>query len=144
VAARNPPCMYGRADHYFDEGGTLCYYCGWVPPADVKPPKRKMVVVPGARFDPNVPIGATKGYRKRTALALMYGWSCQYCGVKLSHKSATRDHVVPIAEGGWNGLDNEVLSCKPCNGAKGSSSAEEFRQSDWLRDRIMAVNQQGG
>ena len=67
---------------------------------------------------------------------------CHYCGIPLAdplwpdtvvaHKGgwftaapgtswAQVDHVTPLAKGGTNDLANLVLSCGPCNVAKGAS-----------------------
>lgn len=52
------------------------------------------------------------------------GYRCMYCG---RHKSnlrgrefLTRDHVVPISQGGGNSWENVVTACSPCNNRKGS------------------------
>ena len=44
---------------------------------------------------------------------------CQYCGTKLTSKTATLDHVVPSSKGGKTTWDNTVIACGPCNSAKG-------------------------
>lgn len=51
-----------------------------------------------------------------------YGYRCAYCGI---HKRdtpegyLTRDHIIPITEGGDDNIDNIVPACKSCNWKKG-------------------------
>ena len=56
-------------------------------------------------------------------------YSCQYCG---RHKSElrgrqflTRDHILPLSQGGGNTWDNVVTSCSPCNNRKGGRLPDE-------------------
>lgn len=73
-------------------------------------------------------------FRPRTrveSLARRDGWDCHYCGAALGwgHPSVTRpevEHVIPRSRGGTDRLDNLVLSCGPCNRAKGTMTASEF------------------
>lgn len=83
---------------------------------------------------------------RRARLALLCkrdGPLCHYCGEKLNFNPkmgryapnhplpndcgpegrwrATFDHVIPRSRGGSDHLDNLVLSCYPCNSAKGNS-----------------------
>lgn len=51
---------------------------------------------------------------------------CCYCGKELSFEESSIDHVVPRSKGGSNGDENLVLSCEPCNSAKGDMDQEEF------------------
>ena len=46
------------------------------------------------------------------------GSKCARCGKKLTLKTLTMDHVVPISKGGENTLDNLVALCQPCNSRK--------------------------
>lgn len=45
---------------------------------------------------------------------------CQYCGIDLTVKTATMDHVLPVSKGGVTSFDNVVTSCQPCNTNKGN------------------------
>lgn len=44
---------------------------------------------------------------------------CACCGTKLTMKTLTMEHVVPISKGGENELNNLVVLCQPCNSRKG-------------------------
>lgn len=52
---------------------------------------------------------------------------CRYCGALLIfiHTLITIDHVIPQSLGGENSFENLVVSCSPCNTAKGNRSLEE-------------------
>lgn len=51
---------------------------------------------------------------------------CVYCNAPLYLDGFHRDHIVPVAQGGTNGIENIQLTCPPCNLSKGSKSHEEF------------------
>ncbi|MFQ5888950.1 MAG: HNH endonuclease [Gemmatimonadota bacterium] len=57
------------------------------------------------------------------------GYRCQYCGRhrrQLGYReSLTRDHIVPLSQGGDNGWLNVVTACSKCNLRKGSRLPEE-------------------
>ena len=48
----------------------------------------------------------------------LYGLMCAYCGMKLTDKTATVDHVIPIIDGGTNTPANLVPACRHCNSSK--------------------------
>ena len=52
-------------------------------------------------------------------------FTCQYCGVKLSLKSGTKDHVVPFSKGGPTSMKNLVAACKDCNAKKDDRTCAE-------------------
>ncbi len=57
------------------------------------------------------------------------GYRCQYCG-RQKHElgyreSLTRDHLVPLSQGGGNGWTNVVTACSRCNLRKGNRLPEE-------------------
>lgn len=57
-------------------------------------------------------------YSKRAILE-RDDFECQYCGLSLSLKTATLDHVQPRANGGRTTFENTVASCHQCNNKKG-------------------------
>ena len=52
-------------------------------------------------------------------------FTCSYCGQYGGKLEC--DHVIPIARGGSNDLDNLTTSCHDCNRAKGCRTVEEWR-----------------
>jgi hypothetical protein len=45
---------------------------------------------------------------------------CRHCGRPLRFNSFHVDHLVPIARGGGNEMQNLAASCAPCNLSKGA------------------------
>ena len=45
-------------------------------------------------------------------------YKCAYCGVTLSNKNGTRDHIIPESKGGPSSWTNLVACCKACQGKK--------------------------
>ncbi|MCK6490462.1 MAG: HNH endonuclease [Planctomycetes bacterium] len=43
------------------------------------------------------------------------GFTCQYCGARITLRTGTRDHVQPRSRGGRDVLANVVAACSPCN-----------------------------
>lgn len=60
-------------------------------------------------------------WREKVAL---FGGCCVYCG--RSDRPLTRDHKVPLARGGSDGIANIVPACGSCNSRKGTRTAAEF------------------
>jgi hypothetical protein len=69
----------------------------------------------------------TKNKRKPVGKKLRFdvfkrdGFRCQYCGATPLQTGLQVDHIVPVAEGGDNGINNLITSCQPCNIGKGAS-----------------------
>ena len=64
---------------------------------------------------------------------------CAGCGRKLHIRFMQLDHMQPRAEGGANTIDNRVMLCSPCNGAKGAvltilGLARVNKRDEWLED----------
>jgi 5-methylcytosine-specific restriction endonuclease McrA len=51
-----------------------------------------------------------------------YGHRCAYCARKGNRKTLTRDHLVPLVQGGYPGGGNVVPACLACNRSKRDSS----------------------
>jgi len=45
-------------------------------------------------------------------------YTCQYCGKKLTSKTASLDHVIPLSKNGPSDFKNTVTSCVQCNNEK--------------------------
>lgn len=57
------------------------------------------------------------------------GFVCQYCGAHPPETVLHVDHVVPVAEGGENNMDNLVTACDACNLGKGARSLSAVPKS---------------
>lgn len=64
-------------------------------------------------------------------VVIFFGGECAYCGRTL-HKGErfTRDHLIPVSEGGLTTPDNIVPACGCCNSSKG---AREWRE--WFMEQ---------
>lgn len=47
-------------------------------------------------------------------------FTCQYCGIAVTNKTSTLDHVLPTSHGGKTTYENCVCSCSRCNANKGN------------------------
>lgn len=45
----------------------------------------------------------------------MQEYQCMYCYIDIRTKQYHVDHVIPLAAGGTNNLDNLVIACSECN-----------------------------
>jgi 5-methylcytosine-specific restriction endonuclease McrA len=61
---------------------------------------------------------------------------CRYCGVELTQRRATLDHVVPRSRGGSDAISNLRISCRFCNMAKAARLPGELLE--WAT-RIVAA-----
>ena len=54
------------------------------------------------------------------------GFACLYCGAQAGQDgvSLAADHVISVADGGDNSIDNLVTACQRCNGGKGAKSLD--------------------
>jgi len=46
------------------------------------------------------------------------GYRCQYCGISVTEKTASVDHVIPQSQGGRGSWDNLSTACRRCNSTK--------------------------
>lgn len=76
---------------------------------DGKPPAR----TPGAYAKRSVTL------RRRWEVFERDGHRCRYCGGAAPEVRLVVDHIVPVAEGGSNDLENLVTACFECNAGKG-------------------------
>ena len=54
---------------------------------------------------------------------------CAYCGSPFTGSALTRDHVVPVSQGGRDVWMNVVTACRPCNQRKSNRSPEQARMA---------------
>ena len=57
--------------------------------------------------------------RRRAAVIARDGNGCAMCGTR---RNLTLDHVIPLAHGGSNRIENLQLLCRGCNKLKGAES----------------------
>ena len=50
---------------------------------------------------------------------------CQYCGIFVPRGKATREHVIPRAQGGATSFENVVVGCESCNARKADRTPEQ-------------------
>ena len=65
------------------------------------------------------------------------GFTCQYCGAHPPAVILHVDHIVPLALGGDNHIDNYVTACAPCNLGKSATSLTDVPQS--LKEKAAEV-----
>lgn len=53
--------------------------------------------------------------------------TCAYCAGHFDEQQLTREHIVPMAQGGADDWLNVVAACKACNGRKGNRTPEQAR-----------------
>lgn len=72
------------------------------------------------------------------------GFACQYCGVRITMRTGTRDHVIPRSRGGRDHLANVVAACSGCNLRKGAAMPEEIGMRPALRPRSLTEEEKLG
>lgn len=53
---------------------------------------------------------------------------CALCGRKIIYSDMTLDHIMPLAEGGADNMENLQCTCKACNLFKGSILPDDFME----------------
>jgi 5-methylcytosine-specific restriction endonuclease McrA len=61
----------------------------------------------------------------RTTVFARDDYTCAYCGERGGRLEC--DHIVPVAKGGSNDIENLTTACRPCNRAKRDKTVEEWR-----------------
>lgn len=75
--------------------------------------------------DQHLTLNKTVPPLSNTELFLRDGHMCMYCGTQLPDHQLTRDHVIPLYQGGKNRWTNLVAACKSCNARKGGRTPEQ-------------------
>ena len=77
------------------------------------------------RVRPTKRVAWPKGLKRE--LLRRQGYTCAYCGSRLSARRSEIDHMDPVIRGGSNDVDNLQVICRPCNLRKGIQTDGEFR-----------------
>ena len=64
-------------------------------------------------------------YLSNSALFFRDGHVCAYCGNHFNFSELSRDHVVPVQNGGKDQWMNVVTACRNCNTRKGGRTPEQ-------------------
>lgn len=92
------------------------------------------VYVPGGDREDRMASNPPKR-RIRERVKARDGAECRYCGrtdltsnreFEADPRFLTIDHIIPLMEGGTNGVKNLVVCCRTCNRRKGSFSLERL------------------
>lgn len=80
---------------------------------------------------PAAPPAARKpiGKKMRFEVFKRDAFSCQYCGAHPPDSILHVDHIVPVALGGGNEIENLITACAPCNLGKGATSLDAVPKS---------------
>lgn len=63
--------------------------------------------------------------RIRFAVFARDGFRCRYCGKTSEHVELVIDHLMPVAKGGKDEVENLVTACAPCNSGKSDKTIEQ-------------------
>lgn len=73
---------------------------------------------------------------------IFFGGECAYCGrTTKKGERLTRDHLVPVSQGGVTTEDNIVPACTHCNSSKGTSEWREWfmKQPFFSQERMNRI-----
>lgn len=73
---------------------------------------------------------------------IFFGGECAYCGCTTKKgMRLTRDHLVPVSEGGATTQDNIVPACAHCNSSKGKTEWREWymKQTFFSQERMNKI-----
>ena len=73
---------------------------------------------------------------------IFFGGECAYCGRTMKKgERLTRDHLVPVANGGTTCQSNVVPACASCNSSKGASEWREWfmKQPFFSQERMNRI-----
>ncbi|HZF93626.1 MAG TPA: HNH endonuclease [Allosphingosinicella sp.] len=65
----------------------------------------------------------------------LHGGDCFYCRKAVPAEQLAIDHAEPLASGGKDDVQNLLIACKDCNGAKGRKAIEVYKPEagrEWL------------
>lgn len=83
-------------------------------------------------------------HREWKETVIFFGGTCAYCGRTMKKgERLTRDHLVPVADGGTTCQSNIVPACHSCNSSKGKEEWREWfmKQPFFSQDRMNKIFQ---
>lgn len=72
-----------------------------------------------------VRLGQRKPALSRANLLARDNFHCQYCGISMTSKESTLDHVIPRIQNGGSTWENMVAACASCNREKGGRTPSQ-------------------
>lgn len=94
-------------------------------------------------------MGKTNGERPRERVSIgprlrfevfrRDSFTCRYCGRKTPQVILEVDHVIPVAEGGGDELENLVTSCWECNNGKGAGLLDTLTPEADVHDKTVLL-----
>jgi HNH endonuclease len=60
-------------------------------------------------------------------LAIRDGWHCHICGKRVTRRTWSIDHLVPLSVGGYDTYSNAALAHHRCNAARGAHGSAQLR-----------------
>lgn len=65
-------------------------------------------------------------------------FTCRYCGAQAGQEGVhlAADHVLSVADGGDNSIDNLITACQDCNGGKGARSLMALPDAEAVEQRM--------
>lgn len=64
------------------------------------------------------------------------GYQCRYCGRQSDVVELVIDHVIPVAQGGTNDIENLITACTDCNAGKAARTPAQSAPSETDRLRL--------
>lgn len=83
-----------------------------------------MAFTPPAIVSPEHKDKRRKGSKKYRQRMLHKFDKCHWCGCKMTLENSSIEHIIPLYRGGLDNANNRVLSCIPCNQARGHNMPE--------------------
>jgi hypothetical protein len=81
-----------------------------------------------------------KSYKAQREMLLGRKPNCRWCGKKLTKRTATLEHVVPLSQGGADNESNWDLACKECNNERGDSGLDPKHLPERNNDGVSNAN----
>lgn len=106
-------------------------------------------IVRSARWETRVPaVMILKEFQKKKTsvrfskqnVFLRDNYTCQYCEVEVSRKTATLDHVLPTSYGGKTTWENCTTACADCNARKGNNKKITPKVKPWKPNYFQLVD----